>query len=133
MAAVSDILAGAFRRAGLLAYGEDLSAADSQAGLELLNDMMAGMKADGIDVQWTTVVAATEQFQLADEHIEGVKALLARDIANDNGATPSNAVNIKARIGRDRLAADYRIYDDMQSETGLLTLPSQRKTRFAIR
>ncbi len=126
MAAISEILTGAFRRAGLLAYGEILSAADAQAALSLLNDMMTGLGADGIDVQWAVLNSASGEFALADAHIEGVKAMLAQKIAQDHAVAPSPAVSGDAVSGRARLAADYRLHDEMRADSALLNMPSQR-------
>lgn len=86
MATFRDIVRGAYRRTALIRDNGEPSAAEAQNAMDALNDMMFGWKLDGVTLDPAhTIKALGDTFTLADEHIAGVKAMLAVRMAEEHG------------------------------------------------
>ena len=127
MTTMQDIVTGAARRIRIIGAGESLSAEDSSDILAALNTLMAQWQAEGIDIGWTTSLAASATFPLEAKHEDGVKALLAKRVAEDFGEPVSNALAVAAIAGWQLLWADYHVPDSMRVDDALRYMPSRRR------
>jgi hypothetical protein len=92
---ISEIIAAAYRKAGIAGYGQPLSAEQAAAGLEAFNLMLTAWVLDGIyayaapnNVPFATVTdfASTADFPLAPAFREGTVFCLASRIAPEFSA-----------------------------------------------
>ncbi len=126
MATMRDVVISGIRQTGLLPLGQAPNNAEVVDGLEALNDMMHGWKANGVDISHTTKTLL-QTFPLADMHLSGVKALLAVKMCGVNGAEPSAATVLDAKAGWRALQAAYiSAPENVQIDKGLTTTPGQR-------
>lgn len=84
-ATASDIVARAFRRLGIKAEDETLSADQAAHGLDVLNSMMAEWRLHGINYDHASL-ANNDPFPLSDSFIPATVTLLAGELAPDYGA-----------------------------------------------
>lgn len=94
MATNLDVITEAFRKANITNQRETLSAAQSTAGLELLNDMMSDWEEDGIELGYFPQTSLAGIIPVQDKFLRGIKYNLARAVAGDNGA------DVSAEVGR---------------------------------
>ena len=118
MSSSAQIVARALKRLRVIGAGEDPSAEDAADGLAALNAMIAGWKADGVEVSGDVPLDA--RFE------EGVIAMLAVRLADDYGATPSSVVVRDAEQGWQRLKAAFTHIPLAQFDSALRNMPSQR-------
>lgn len=85
----ADIVDRAFRRLGIRAEDEGLSADQAAHGLAVLNSMMAGLRLNGINYTHAEMQTG-DLFPLNDEFVGPVITLLAFDLAPDY-SVPANA------------------------------------------
>ncbi len=162
MATVRDVIAGAYRRLGLLAPGEDIDPDRVMAGLEMFNDLLASLQAEGstdpapvalsagnfdsgltndgigsqstpetgIAMDLTPPYGLNDMFPLADKHVQGVKALLAVQLAPECGQEASATIQRAAERGRKLIIADYVKAPASQQDPGLTWMPSLRRYGF---
>ena len=131
MATINDIVLSALKRAEVVDAIEAPEAHQSARAVELLNDMMFALKGRGINVMWSTQTLV-DTFPLAEEHKEGVQAMLADKLANEYGKQVATRVAIDASRGYDALVADYKIIRPLRTPDGLRRMPSQRHVNEAI-
>lgn len=82
MATVSKIIERAFRKLGVKAEDEALTADQQAAGLDALNEMLAAWQLQGVNVSIYDM-QATDQFPLAARFEEGVIYLLASRLSSE--------------------------------------------------
>ena len=128
MATLRDIINRSWRRLNAFDAREDPSDADASDILAALNEMMTGMKADGVDVLWGADKTLATTFPLDDKHREGVIAILATKIAGMFQVPIPQDVADDAVRGQARLFADYSLPDPMKVDLALRNMPSLRRT-----
>lgn len=117
MSSSAQIVARALKRLRIIGPGEDPSAEDAADGLATLNAMIAGWKADGVEV--TGDVPLDARFE------EGVIALLAVRLADDYGKEVSAGVARDAQVGWERLMAAFLHVPTSQFDVGLTRSSTQ--------
>ncbi len=123
MATMRDIVERAYRKIGVVATDEAMTADQASTGLDALNMMMHGWLLDGIDVAHVDMQLA-DTFALQPEFQEGTVYLLANRLAPDF-TRPA----VEERRFRNRLASAYSIVPDAIIPSALLNTPSQRRWR----
>lgn len=106
MATVNDIVTRAYRKIGVVATDEPMTADQAQIGEDALNMMMQALALDGIDVAWSDAVLA-DQFAMEPAFHEGIVYMLAARLAPDF-SVPSFDESVFKR----KLAAAYLIVPD---------------------
>lgn len=107
MATMNDIVLGALKRLRVSNPRKALDAVAGTEGLTALNDMMHSWKASGVDVDHDTADALTDDFTLGDEHIQGVKALLAVRLAGEYGLEVNAGIVRDAQMEWAALEAEF--------------------------
>ena len=87
MTLTSAIVTRAFRKIGVGAEGETLTADQSADGITALNMMMHGWKLRGVDLEHTDL-ALTDTFSLTSEFEEGTVYMLASRLSPDYSIPP---------------------------------------------
>jgi hypothetical protein len=82
MATVRDIVERAYRKIGVVAIDEAMTADQAELGMNALNDMFHALVLDGIDVGWSDAELA-DQFALDARFNEGTVYMLASRLAPD--------------------------------------------------
>jgi hypothetical protein len=121
MPTVRDIVERAYRKIGVVASDEPMTADQADAGADAINDMMHGWKADGVDIAHVDVVLSDE-FPLDPMFREGAVYMLAARLAPDFSVASFNTTEFMQR-----LSAHYLIVDDVDMPLALLCTPSQRR------
>ncbi len=126
MATMRDVVIGGIKQTGVLRLGGVPTNAEVSDGLDTCNDMMHSWKSQGVDTEHTTKTLL-ETFPLADMHLSGVKALLAIKLCGVNGAEPTAATIIDAKMGWAALQAAYiEAPENPVIDDGLTATPGQR-------
>ena len=128
MATMRDIVDGAAKRLGVIRSGESLDANDSADILQALNDMMGSWEGRGVNIAWSSDLALSGTFPLADKHKEGVKAMLAVRITDEFPLPVSAILARDASDGWNAIQADYILPDPIAVDLGLRNMPSQRRS-----
>lgn len=82
MTTVADIITRAFRKIGVAADDEALTASQMQAGLDAYNDMLHGWSLRGVNLSHVDQ-GTSDQFFMGDEFREGTVYLLAERLSPD--------------------------------------------------
>jgi hypothetical protein len=82
MATCRDLVEAAYRKIGVVATDEAMTADQAQVGMDALNRMMHGLALEGIDVGWSDAELA-DQFALDARFDEGIVYMLASRLAPD--------------------------------------------------
>lgn len=82
MATCRDIVERAYRKIGVVASDEPMTADQAAIGIDALNMMMAALELDGIDVAWSDA-DISEQFAMEPKFHEGLVYMLASRLAPD--------------------------------------------------
>ncbi len=127
MATVRDVVQGAYVRLGLLPLGQNLDPDRAAQGLEALNDMLASWAAHGLDIGFTSPLGLSEDFPLDARHVQGVKALLAVQLASNSGIEALPPVQNEAKRGWSAILAQYIPPPKAEQDRGLTCMPSQRR------
>lgn len=124
MATIQDIVTGALQKLGVVHANETPSSTDSAYVLSELNDMMLEMPGQQIFLNWSTA-ALTDTFGLADHHIGGVKAMLAKRASPPFGGESllSSETLTQAADGYARLFGDYHRPEELCVDEALENLP----------
>jgi hypothetical protein len=121
MATVNDIVTRAYRKIGVVATDEAMTADQAAIGEDALNMMMHALVLDGIDTGWNDAVL-TDQFAMEPAFHEGLVYMLASRLAPDFSAPAFDESAFRIKI-----AAAYLIIPDAQID-GMLT----RRTRWRV-
>jgi hypothetical protein len=100
---VLELVTGALRRAGVIGEADDPSAEEGSDAVTRLNDMIAGMAEDGIDLGWNPKASTADTVVLPLGHIGTIKAMLAVMLADEYGTEVSPVTASEAKSGYDRL------------------------------
>ena len=159
MTKARDIITGAYQRLGLLPLGADLDPDRAAAGLAAYNDMLNAWAADGIfpggpyppsvvadtaaacppygpgDSSTPSASAALsysldDAFPLPPQFVEGVKAILAVELASASGIEPLASTQKRAAKTYAALLAYYVIAPRAGQDIGLTWMPSLRRYGF---
>lgn len=121
MTTAQTIVERAFRKIGVKAEDEGLTADQLAHGLDCLNLMMNGWELWGIDTNHVDMTSAST-FPLAARYEEGVVYLLAERIS------PDYQSGINADDFLRRIQAAYMVIAESAMPRSLLRTPSQRRT-----
>lgn len=120
MATNNEFIADALRMIGVLAEGETASADQGSDGLRAMNDMMAALLADDVDVGYAPQSDPTADNGINIEAREPLKYLLAARLSADYERPITPLIGVLASEGRARLLRDA-VVRNLQS--GAQTLP----------
>ena len=123
MATMRDIVERAYRKIGIVASDEAMTADQAQNGLDAANMMMHGWLLDGIDIAHVDL-ELSDTFPLTPEFQEGTVYLLANRIAPDFARNP-----VEERRFRNRLSSAYSIVPTVAAPYALRSTPSQKRWR----
>jgi hypothetical protein len=98
-----DLITGSLRDIGVIGESETPTAEQGQTGVTKLNELMASLAEDGIDLGWAPVSLTTDTVVLPAGHISALKAMLSVSQASVYGADPSPMVAGRANNGYIRL------------------------------
>jgi hypothetical protein len=127
MTTMRDVVAGAYRRLGLVPLGQNLDAARAAAGMEALNDLIASWAAQGIAIGVALPLSLSDNWPLDPMHVQGVKAILAVALASNSGIEASPSVQREAKAGWTTLASQYLATPEAAEDQGLIWLSSLRR------
>jgi hypothetical protein len=125
-ATVRDVVQGAYARLALLPLGQNLDPDRAAAGLAALNDLVTSWQAHGVETGIAAGLDLNDMFPLGAQHIQGVKAMLAVQLASQSGMEPPGQVQVDARKAWAALLSRYVTPPDAASDAGLTRMPSQR-------
>lgn len=120
MPTMMDIVTRAYRKIGVSAIDETLTADEAQHGLDALNAMMHGWALRGVDITHTDK-AADDPFPLASAYVEGTVFLLASHLSPDYMVP----VTFNADEWWRSFQAHNMTIDEVTIPNGLLRMPSQ--------
>ena len=111
---VSDCCTRALKRLFIIQGGESASAEDAESARAAFEGIVNGWLADGLSVTdsaGTAIVVAdytlASTFPIAEQHFEGVAAMLAVSLAGDFQVEPTRDVQRDAMRGEQRIYADF--------------------------
>ena len=113
----------AFRKIGVKAEDEGLTADQLAHGLDCLNVMLAGWELFSIDTGAGELISSST-FPLGRQFEEGTVYLLAERIMPDYAVPPAFSADDFLR----RIQAAYMVIDDAVLPRSILRTPSQRRT-----
>lgn len=119
MATCRDLVERAYRKIGVVATDEAMTADQADVGMDALSMMMHGLALDGIDAGYTSLELA-DQFSLDARYDESVVYMLANKLAPD-----FNRPGVDDRIARQRLANAFLIVPDAEIDTAIRRTSSQ--------
>ncbi len=114
MATTRDIIERAFRKIGVVATDEPMTADQAEVGLDALNMMMHGWALDGVDIAHVDVLLGDE-FPMEAKFYEGAVYQLASRIAPDFSM---QAFDVERWM--QQLRAFYLTIDDIPAPSALL-------------
>jgi hypothetical protein len=128
MSTVRDLIERAHRRLGEVGFGQAMTPERADHGLNCLNEMCHGWKAENVDIGFTDK-ALNDPFFLGSEYFGGVAALLAVRLAEDYGNNLSQLPSIlrDATTAWRSLQAAYIQAPAADIDRALQNLPSQRR------
>lgn len=123
MATTRDIVQRAYRKIGIVASDDPMTADQGENGLDALNMMMHGWELDGIALAHVTL-ALDDAFSMADMFHEGVVYQLATRLGHDGAAqVPDSDAWFR------KLQAHYLVLPDVVMPSALLGTSSQNRWR----
>lgn len=121
------IVTGGYRRLGLLRKNEVLDADEAAIGLAALNGMMHNWRNFSVDVEHTDKTLA-QLFPLDAKYDEGVMAMLAVRLADENGDEVKPQTAASAEECWKSLLAEYGDFDtEAEFDSALTNMPSQHR------
>jgi len=130
MATMRDVITGAYARLGLLPLGQNLDPDRAAAGLAALNDLFASWTAQGVAIGIPSSLQLSDDFPLDPQHLQGVKAMLAVQLASNSGIEALASVQREAKRSWDAILAQYVTAPNADRDDGLTWLPSLRRYGF---
>ena len=119
MATCRDLVERAFRKIGVVATDEAMTADQADIGMDALNMMMHGLVLEGIDTGYTSLELA-DQFSLDARYDESIVYMLANKIAPD-----FNRPGVDDRLAKQRIANAFLIVPDVAIDGALRRTSSQ--------
>ncbi len=123
MTTAQTIVERAFRKIGIKAEDESLTADQLAHGLDSLNQMMHGWELWGIDINHVDL-ASSDPFPLLPKFEEGTVYMLAERMFPDYAVPPSFSADDFLR----RIQAAYMVIAEAAMPRTILRTPSQRRT-----
>lgn len=111
----NEAISGALKAIGVLQETESASAEQAADGLVRLNDLMADLSGDGVDVGYAPQSDPTLDVGLNIESRQAVKSLLAVVLCPDYERQPSPVLIALATAGREKLLRDAIIRNPITS------------------
>lgn len=99
----NELITPALRLIGVLQETESASAEQAANGLVTLNDMMADLVTDDVDLGYAQQSDPNAEIGINNENRQALKALLALAFCADYDRAPSTAVIAMAQSGRNKL------------------------------
>lgn len=124
MTTALEIVTRAYRKAGISASNEPLTAEMGAEGIEALNDMIFGWKLRGVDVTHVALALA-DTFALGAEYVEGTVYLLASRLSPNYSLPPAFDADDWFR----GIQATYTAVTPVVLPKALIWMPSQRTRR----
>lgn len=125
MTTVRDIVERAYRKIGVVAHDEPMSAEFADGGLDAFNEMLSAWALDGITLSPAfTDAALADTFPLADQYREGTIYLLAERLAPEYSRPRTFDADGFFR----KIQASYTVVPTTTVNSALLRTPSQRDT-----
>ena len=121
MATARDLVERAYRKIGIVATDEAMTADQASVGMDALNMMMHGLVLEGIDVGYSDLLLA-EQFSLDARFDEGIVYMLASRLAPD-----FSRPGFDERRFKQGLANAFLIVPDAEIDTALRRTSAQRR------
>ena len=100
---VLELVTGSLRQIGIIGETQTPSAEQGQAAVTRLNDLMAELDEDQIDLGWNPKSTTADSVALPLGNVEGIKAMLAVKLAGDYGVDPPQSVILSASESYKRL------------------------------
>lgn len=125
MTTARDLIQSSLRLLRVVADEETMTASQAKDGLEVLNDMLHALKAEGADLGFADI-ESTDEMPLPREHIRPVRFLLAVDLAAEFASTLTPEVATTAQRARGLLQAAYRTVGKLTSDIAL----QDRRSRY---
>lgn len=95
------------------------TAAELKDVLEALNDMLASLSVNGINISHQTL-ALDDNLNLDEAHMQGIKAMLSVKIAPQFGAAVDPLIAFDAQMGKTALQSDTNLAVSTPLDTALL-------------
>lgn len=124
MATARDLVERAYRKIGVVATDEAMTADQASVGMDALNMMMHGLVLEGIDTGYSDLQLA-DQFSLDARFDEGIVYMLASRIAPDFGRQ-----GFDDRAFKQGLANAFLIVPDASIDTAIRRTSSQWRRFF---
>ena len=100
---VLELVTGALRQIGIIGETQDASAEQGQDAVTRLNDMMASLAEDDVDLGWNPKATTADTVVLPLGEVETVRALLAVRLAGSYGVEVPPVTAMVADSGYKRL------------------------------
>lgn len=123
------IITRAMRRLRITSVAETPDAAELADALDVLNGMMFGWAARGVDVEHTAYALGDDQ-ALGDQFELALEYLLAQALAGHYEMELSRTDDMEARRWWRNLAAAYLVLDEVSFDRSITDLPSQEARRY---
>lgn len=120
---VLDICTDSARLINLIDANEDLSPEDGQMALTALNDMMADLYADGIELGWYPQTSLTATVPTRDSDARCIKLVFARELAIRKGLTMTLPQDLKDEIDDAEEKLAKRTTEYFEADMSGLPLP----------
>lgn len=122
-----DIITDALKDIGVVGQTATPSAEQGSHAVGKLNDLMASMLEDGIDLGWVEIDSTTDTVVIPVGHVSTIKALLSVALSSVYGAEVPPAVAGKASNGYSRLLGQAFSLEISRSQSD--TLPAGNMQR----
>lgn len=100
---VLDLATDTLRQLGVISEIETPSAEQGQDAVTKLNDLMASLEEDGINLGYNPKATTADSIVLPAGHVSAIKALLGVALADSYGLTPPSVMSAFADAGYKRL------------------------------
>lgn len=108
----------AMKRLQITAAGEVPTSEEATDALERFNNLMAGLKIDGINLDWRTL-ALDDDIPMLPEYIRGLECMLALELAPEFGKEVDPAIAVIAERTRTLLQGIYHEVPDTVFDRGI--------------
>lgn len=128
MATVLDVVTRALRVIGVAAVDRPAEAEETAVAFQALNDMLAGWKAFGVDIEHVDYADTADTFEtalLTSEYRDHVVYLLARRVAPEFGVALTGEAMQAAEMAQQAIYSGFHEATDLVVDRGLQVMPSQ--------
>lgn len=117
------LLERAFRRVGILAEEESMSASQGSYGLTMLNDMLHGFESEGIHYAHTDLASLDTTLNVPDGQIRNAMLMTVRELASEYGSELS--AEDRDQIHKAKMALQAFYYVPIKSAPEMALRPRQ--------